>query len=285
MCDKIPNEIYILGNQPQPKVNKCIKKGNSWFCDGDEGGFWKLNGEQCRDGKINWFRCLTPFVKGKNGEVNYSDYSNCVLTNYPYYLTRDGTCKVKDLQGNTVSECNNDDCCEEGKVCDSLNCLGYKTSDRFLLSNTFNYKCDNGRCVQTEYGKGDYTNPFCDYQCPKNYYQHNFACVDGVCKQVSNPQDYPVDKLYDNPYCDGHCPSSVSFNCNKESKTCEKVEDKSGEYPNFTACLTDCIDPLDTPQPPEVKPKKDMDLYIFGGIIIFNIILLAFIFLILLKKK
>lgn len=285
MCDKIPDEIYILGSQPQPKVNKCIKKGNNWFCTGDEGGYWKLDGDKCK-----WFRCLTPFVKGENGEIDYSNYSDCVLTNYPYYITSiDNKCQVRDLTGNILTNCEGSNCCDENNTCDSLNCLQYKTSDRFLLNNTFNYKCDKGRCIQTESGKGDYTNPFCDYQCSQNYYRHNFACVDGICKQVSNPDNYPIDRLYDNPFCDGHCPSdkNISYKCNRENNTCELIKDKGGEYPNYTKCLSDCEFSRDTSNENNSSEniKKNRDFIIFGGILLFNILFIIGIFLVLSRKK
>lgn len=255
------NEIYILGNEPQPRVSKCIKNKNGDFLcgvsqntpSGDSGdnGFWKLkrNETGCK-----WYRCKTPFVKDANGNIDYSDFSDCVVTNYPYYLSKgnNGICQVKTLDGKIAeNSCQDDNCCVEGQRCSSFDCIEFKTDDRFLVGNEYNYKCNGVSCERVANGRGDYTNPFCDYQCARNFYTKNYTCIpspDGsegnICKQVSDPENYPLDKLYDNALCDGHCPSDddISYNCVGSGNTakCEKITGKSGQYQTFYDCYQVC---------------------------------------------
>lgn len=253
------NEIYILGNEPQPSVIKCDKNPNNDFIcknpgspgtSGGDNGFWKLkrNETGCK-----WYRCKTPFVKDVNGNIDYSDFSDCVVTNYPYYLSRDpkGACQVKTLDGKIAeNSCQDDNCCVEGKKCSSFDCLEFKSGDRFLVNNEYNYKCNGVSCEKVANGKGDYTNPFCDYQCARNAYPKNYACVpspDGsgnICKQVSDPEKYPIDQLYDNPLCDGHCVSddNISYNCigSGNDARCQKITGKTGKYATFYDCYQEC---------------------------------------------
>ena len=60
---------------------------------------------------------------------------------------------------------------------------------------------------------------------------------------MANKGSFPSDtKYYDNPFCDAFCPQStdVSFNCT--GGVCETVGNLSGQYKNYTDCISECGD-------------------------------------------
>ena len=288
------SEIYILGNEPQPSVIKCVKNDNGDFLcnpgknDRGDNGFWKL-------GKNNygykWYRCKTPFKK-INGKIDYTDFSDCVITNYPFFLEKNGgVCQVKTLDGKIVeNSCQDAKCCTEGETCSSLDCVGYKSGDRFLIGNKYNYKCNGVSCEKVADGKGDYTNPFCDYQCSSNNYPKNYTCIkqgdDNVCKQVSDPEKYPIDKLYDNPFCDGHCVSddNISYDCIKQGgeNKCIQITGKKGKYSTFYDCYQVCGKDTDIIE--KVKKEK-YTVPIIIGINFILVFLILFFMSRVLKKE
>ena len=278
-CKNFPDadSIYILESEPGSRVHKCKKnQRGAYMCEGTvEDGFWKL--EPGTNGQCLWMYCKTPF-KVNNGSKDYSEYSDCRITNFPYYiLDEGGKCSVHNIftGGTPEGECqtvgkngNNKMCCTEGEICDSKDCLQYKALDKYLVSQELNYKCDGGGfCTETSPGKGDFTNPFCDYQCTSLKYPEDYTCVNGYCQQVADPDTYgtsidcqkdedcgknnkcdPKTKrcsvtFYDNMFCDINCnpPTEISFNCNKQTRACETVQDKtSGQYATYSDCAQAC---------------------------------------------
>ncbi len=283
-CKKFPTAgaIYILEPGPRPLVHECNRNGagDAYLCDGTvSDGFWKLarSGDKCR-----WMYCKTPFKINQDGSKDYTEYSDCRITNFPYYILEEGSgCSVHNIfTGDTAQDdCqtvggNNKTCCTKGAVCASEDCLQYKALDKYLVSKELNYKCSVDEttggplpyCVESEPGKGDFTDPFCDYQCVGLAYPKNYTCVNGYCQKVADPDSYgntvecqtdsdcgvsgtcdPDSKrcridFYDNEYCDAFCKISddVSFTCNAQTKICDTLQDKSGEYLSNSDCTKAC---------------------------------------------
>lgn len=265
-CQNLDNvqDFQILGNEPQPKVYNCKKTGDRFLCNTDskkgDVGFWKL---ERGNGKCQWYRCQNPFII-KDGEIDYSDYSDCVITNYPYYNTvSSGVCGVKDInQGNDfVQECKDKNCCEIDGVCNDLDCIAYKTDDSYLVNNDFSYKCDGGSCVETAPGLGDYTNPFCDYQCSTRAGK-KYSCINGICKEITDLSKYSPNDIYDNPLCDAMCKprDDIGYICKDEK--CVSVDKKDSVYSNLYDCQKKCGQEV-VPSSDNKNVKKENYLPVF----------------------
>ena len=201
-CKSFPtsNEIFILDNKPGSVVHKCVKSGGDrYLCNGSiNDGFWKL---EKKGGGCRWYKCDKPY--DKNGDTD--DYSDCIVTNYPYFLKwDDNKCSVNNMFTGNVPEgdCGGGKvCCTEGEVCDKSDCFQYKLLDKYLVSDDLSYKCNEYGCVKVDSGKGDFTNPFCDYQCSSISHPKDYACINGYCQKVANKGSFPSDtKYYDNPF-------------------------------------------------------------------------------------
>lgn len=278
MCDNFPStdKIYILDNKPGSVVHACDKvTDDRYLCKGPiNGGVWKLerNANGCK-----WLKCSKPFSD------NDKDYSDCVITNFPYYLSWNGTdkCSVNNLfTGKTTKEdCGGDKvCCTEGSVCNRTECSQFKALDKYLISDNLEYKCVDSQCTKTESGKGDFTNPFCDYQCSSVYYPKDYACINGYCQKVANKGSFPDNtNYYDNPYCDSFCPTQndISFNCVDDS--CIIVNNKSGQYPDILTCTKNCgknSTPSVSDSYTGISPYKLLAITIINVILIYAIIII-----------
>lgn len=296
-CENLTSlsSFTILGNEPQPVSYECTKKelknGDTRFlCDynktekdkGDN-GFWKL---EKKDNKCQWYRCQNPFIIDKNGNISYDDYSDCVISNYPYYYTKtDNTCGVVNInQGNNfVQECNDSSCCTKDKVCTDFDCAGYKPSDSYMVTNTFNYKCDGGICKETSPGLGDYTNAFCDYQCSSRA-GAKYTCIEEttsgekVCKEISNLSEYKPEEIYDNAFCDTMCKVADDTGYICKDNQCILVDKKDATYDNRYDCDKKC-NPKNNVAPKPEKTIKKVDyipviLVVVGNFIAIILILI-----------
>lgn len=324
-CKNFPDEekIYILDSNPETRTFGCKKSedGKRYICEGSiDDGFWKL--EDSGNDSCRWWRCNTPFKRNPDGspvidpstgKVDNSDFSDCIVTNFPYYIIEqdDDTCSVHNLfTGDTPeSACRTDlegasqTCCTAGNICDSTDCLKYKALDKYLVSTALNYKCDGAYCVETEPGKGDFTNPYCDYQCVTLAYPKKYTCTHGFCQSVSDPTTYGKNitcendedcgkgnkcvsdekgkhcemTFYDNPYCDLICnpPDDVSFNCDKDTKICSTLQDDSGKYKNQSDCVSACATGLDEGDFGELPVDDQNQKIPIGNLILYAVIIIA----------
>lgn len=304
-CNYIPNgdSIYILGETADVPVIECKKTTNSigennYLCQGDiQNNLWKFspgkNNQNCR-----WYNCRYPFTIQNNGENNVNidtnDYGGCIETNFPYVIEKNNNdCMVHNVfTGEQLEDsCNTGlQCCTAGKQCDATDCMAYKAIDSYLVDGIRKYRCDNGRCIETEPGKGEYTNPYCDYECLNRAYPKIYDCVDGVCLNVGRDKG-----VYDNPLCDAQCvlQKNLKYKCDNgeckvytpDDKETDKKSNGTGQtkiYDTFKDCYKECSD-AGYIVPPEQKYKdkkkkeqKLMILYILGIIItllLFGIIL------------
>ena len=293
------DKIYIIDNSIAPVTRECIKNNmGNYYCDGlIQDGFWKLiKGENdvCR-----WVKCKLPFKADqynqpiyKDGILDTSDYSDCVVTNYPYYFSNDGSsCSVHNIfNGDTVEDkCQadstgaNEMCCTTGEICTSDDCINYKPYDKYLVSTGLDYDCKNGRCVPVVPGQGTFTNPFCDYQCARMLYPKNFTCLNGYCQPVSDPSSYPKNTFFDNPLCDSQCDpkEDAIFNCDSKSRICVTAENKSGKYKKYSDCYKDCQQPdisfsglPSDNKTKETTSSKIIKFILIVALILFNILII-----------
>lgn len=281
-CVSFPTteKIYVLDNKPAPNVFSCKKQGdNKYLCDGSiNNAFWKLQ----RDNKdCFWYKCSKPFIVKDNGEIDESDYSDCVPTHFQYYIQKEDNnkCNVYVTHiGKIKTNCGNNStsCCTDGNTCNDTGCLRYKNLDRYIITTDLDYKCDGADCIKTEKGKGDYTTPFCDYKCASILYPKDYACINNYCQKVTNKESLPNQTYYDNPYCDLNCPptENTSFNCVEGE--CVAEQGKGGQYSSFPDCYSNCK----KTEIKKVEIKKDSNnnkKIIIFSFIFFNIIIIFLI--------
>lgn len=291
-CNYIPSSdsIYVIGETADNPVSECKKAVNSkgetnYLCDGNiQGNFWKFSpgtkGNNNTNSACRWFGCKNPFVRRENNTIDTNDYGDCLMTNFPYVIeNHDSTCMVHDVfTGETREQsCNNGtNCCRKGSNCDALDCMGYKAIDTYLIDGIRKYSCKEGSCVEVEPGSGQYSNPYCDYECLNQYYPTVYNCLNGVCQYVG-----PDKGVYDNAECDAQCPldPNTKFVCKAQSdgtSECVVTNDPNEKgATDWKTCYATCQDAGGII--PDVKEEVNKTNYIFIIFLIINIILLFFL--------